>query len=367
MKIHLIAGARPNFMKIAPLYRHLSTQPDFDVKIVHTGQHYDTSMSDYFFADLTLPTPHYHLGTNTGTQAEQTGAVLVKYERLCQDDRPDMSIVVGDVNSTLACALTAAKLSIPVAHLESGLRSGDRTMPEEINRIVTDQLSDLLWTHSPEADDNLRREGIDPRKIDRVGNAMIDTLVHLLPKIRGLAVHERLGFSPQTYLAVTFHRPANVDDDAAFSRIVDQVESLSSDYPVVWPVHPRAMKALERIERIAELRRNPGVQLIDPLGYLDFMSLVHGSRLVLTDSGGIQEETSYLGIPCLTVRPNTERPITLTHGTNELVSPANIISRVEARLLEPSRSMNRIPAWDGRAAERIVESLRNFRDSRNLS
>jgi UDP-N-acetylglucosamine 2-epimerase (non-hydrolysing) len=355
--IDLVMGARPNFMKIAPLYHELSRQPSrFALRLVHTGQHYDALMSDVFLQELGLPTPHVHLGAGSGTQAEQTARVLTSYEAVLLAERPDWVVVVGDVNSTLACALAAAKLAPPVrvAHVEAGLRSGDRSMPEEINRLVTDSLADLLLTPSPDADANLRREGVAARQIHRVGNIMIDSLKRLAPRAARSDVRAQLGLE-KPYVLVTLHRPSNVDDPGTLEGIVHALERLAERVPVVFPAHPRTQARLRDSVGSGGTARDR-LRLIDPLGYVDFLRLQRDARLVLTDSGGVQEETTVLGVPCLTLRPNTERGITLTRGTNRLVGsrPEAILRAAFAALERPPRRRPPIPLWDGRTAQRIA-------------
>jgi UDP-N-acetylglucosamine 2-epimerase (non-hydrolysing) len=357
VSIDLIAAARPNFMKIAPLYHALAAESWAAPRIVHTGQHYDANMSDAFFADLGLPKPHVHLGVGSGSHAEQTGRVMIEYEKVCVATRPDWIVVVGDVNSTLACALVGAKLLIPLAHLEAGLRSGDRTMPEEINRIATDAICDLLWTPSPDGDEHLLREGVAPEKIERVGNIMIDSFELLAPKIRAAGMPGKLGLEKGQYGVVTLHRPSNVDDRKKVTAVAQKLIALAAKVPLVFPVHPRTRVRLEDFGLRSTLE-TPAIKLTEPLSYIDFMSLVVDCRFALTDSGGVQEETSYLGIPCLTLRENTERPVTLTMGTNRLVSIDSLEEHVERVLSSPARSSRGIPSWDGRTAERVAASLK---------
>ncbi len=355
--VHLIAAARPNFMKIAPLYHELAKQSWCEPSIVHTGQHYDANMSDAFFADLRMPKPHIHLGVGSGSHAEQTGNVMIAYEKVCMEKRPDWIVVVGDVNSTLACALVGAKLLIPVAHLEAGLRSGDRTMPEEINRIATDAIVDLLWTPSSDGDEHLAHEGVAAGKIERVGNIMIDSFELMRARIEEARVAQKLGLSRGAYGVVTLHRPSNVDDADKLSLIVDRLVDVAERLPLAFPVHPRTRKRLAETGLDAVLEAHERMTLLEPLPYVDFMGLVIDCAVAITDSGGIQEETSYLGIPCLTLRDNTERPITVTAGTNRLIEPAGLVDAV-AEALAGDWKPGQIPLWDGKTAARVAESLR---------
>lgn len=357
--IHLIAAARPNFMKVAPLYHALSNEKWCSTILVHTGQHYDADMSDAFFLDLGLPKPDIHLGVGSGTHAEQTARVMMAYEKVCLNRRPDLTIVVGDVNSTMACALTAKKLCIPVAHLEAGLRSGDRTMPEEINRIVTDAIADVLWTPSADADENLRREGIPEKRIVRVGNIMIDSYRMLQGRIESEDSAKPLGITKGSYGVVTLHRPANVDHQDKLSVIVSLVADISILLPLVFPVHPRTRRNLEEFGLWNVLERSSGIRLVNPLGYINFMSLVREAKLIITDSGGIQEETTYLNIPCLTLRDTTERPITITQGTNRLVSSINLMYSVKEVLLGRWPTGICPEYWDGYTAQRVVKSIQS--------
>jgi UDP-N-acetylglucosamine 2-epimerase (non-hydrolysing) len=356
---HLIAAARPNFMKIAPLYHALDAARDWaEPVIVHTGQHYDANMSDAFFADLRLPAPAYNLEIGSGSHAEQTGGVMVAYERLCVTAPPDWVIVVGDVNSTLACGLVAKKLCLNLAHLEAGLRSRDRTMPEEINRIVTDAIADLLWTPSEDADDNLRAEGVAAERIVRVGNIMIDSYELVRDRIEAQAMAEQLGLAPQGFGVVTLHRPANVDHRETLAQIVAALCAVSRSLKLVFVVHPRTRKRLEDFALLPELVAASGITIVEPIGYIQFMSLVEKSRLVITDSGGVQEETTYLDIACLTLRDTTERPITVSQGTNRLVKPEDLERSVAAAIAGDWPHSRRPALWDGRTADRVVESLR---------
>jgi UDP-N-acetylglucosamine 2-epimerase (non-hydrolysing) len=352
--VHVV-GARPNFVKMAPLIEALRRHGTGDQLVVHTGQHYDRRMSEEILEDLGFPTPDYALGVGSGTHAEQTGKVLMAFERVLLEHRPALVVVAGDVNSTLACALAASKLQIPIAHLEAGLRSGDWTMPEEVNRVLTDRLSDVLLTTSPEAEENLAREGIDTARVRFVGNTMIDSLRRFERPARKRAVWAQHDVGAREYMLVTLHRPSNVDEPARLSRIVDALCELAAKAPIVFPVHPRtrgrlaAGSALERLEA-------SGVRCIEPVGYLDFLSLQTGAGAIVTDSGGVQEEASALGVPCYTLRPNTERPITITHGTNVLLGSDPAALR-DVRLSRRPPAPCAIPLWDGRAAERAAGAL----------
>ncbi|QTA84822.1 non-hydrolyzing UDP-N-acetylglucosamine 2-epimerase [Desulfonema magnum] len=357
--IHLIAAARPNFMKIAPLWHALKKEDWATPFIVHTGQHYDLNMSDVFFQDLGLPEPDLHLGVGSGSHAEQTGQVMIAYEKVLMDKQPDLVVVVGDVNSTIAATLAAAKLGIKTAHLEAGLRSFDRTMPEEINRMVTDTLADILWTPSPDGDENLIREGVAPEKIHRVGNIMIDSLEMLRHKIENQKIDNTLGLKQNDYVLVTLHRPSNVDDPKILNELCQLLRRISQKIPIVFPVHPRTRKNLEQNNLMSLLNEAPGLHLLEPLNYIRFMNLVFHCRFVITDSGGIQEETSYLGIPCLTMRPNTERPITITQGTNQLCKLEELEKNAEVILAGKSGQKNKIELWDGQTAARVVSSIKS--------
>jgi UDP-N-acetylglucosamine 2-epimerase (non-hydrolysing) len=343
-----VVGARPNFMKAAPVIAALD-RLGLPQRIVHTGQHYDAAMSDVFFRDLDLPPPDLHLGVGSGSQAGQTAALMVALEGAFLELRPSLAVVYGDVNSTVAAALVAVKIGLPVAHVEAGLRSFDDTMPEEINRRVTDLLSTLLFTTSPEAAGHLDRMGIPASAIHFVGNPMIDTLLRHLDRFDAEAMVERLGLT-RPYAVATMHRPGNVDDPAQARRVVDMLDGVAEQLTLVLPLHPRGRPTLEA----AGLRDSTRLRLVEPLGYVEFLSLVRGAAAVVTDSGGIQEETTVLGVPCLTVRPNTERPITITHGTNELVEPEAVPGAV-ARILAGGRAVptDGPPLWDGHAGERI--------------
>lgn len=355
--VHMIAAARPNFMKVAPLWHALTASPDFQPVLIHTGQHYDPNMSDAIFADLRLPAPDHHLGVGSGSHAEQTGHVMIAYEKIAMAQRPDWLIVVGDVNSTAAAAMVAAKLHIPCVHLEAGLRSGDRRMPEEINRLVTDAIADVLWTPSPDGDANLIGEGCAPTRITRVGNIMLDSFEMVRPAIEAADVAGELGLSAGGYGVVTLHRPSNVDEDGPLTELVSALIAVQARLPLVWPVHPRSAKRMAETgldKRLAAA----GVRLIEPQPYIRFMSLVLGAAAAITDSGGIQEETTYLGIPCLTLRENTERPITIDEGTNQLVTADSLMADLDAALARPKHSRARPEFWDGATAARCVADLR---------
>jgi UDP-N-acetylglucosamine 2-epimerase (non-hydrolysing) len=356
--IHLIAAARPNFMKIAPLYHALKSEEWAEPIIVHTGQHYDLNMSDAFFRDLCLPDPHIHLGVGSGTHAEQTGMVMMAYEKVLMETRPYLVVVVGDVNSTMAAALVAVKLGVKVAHLEAGLRSFDRTMPEEINRLVTDALADILWTPSPDADENLLREGVSPEKIHRVGNVMIDSLEMLREKIEKDDTYRAFGLRPGAYALVTLHRPSNVDNQENLSSICKGLTRIGKATPVIFPIHPRTRKKIGENGLWPSLMGAEGLILSDPLPYIRFMNLVFKCRFAITDSGGIQEETTYLGIPCLTLRENTERPITVSQGTNRLCSVKTLEDCADAVIASRERKPCNIDLWDGKTAERVVEAIK---------
>jgi UDP-N-acetylglucosamine 2-epimerase (non-hydrolysing) len=362
LKILNIVGARPNFMKIAPIQREMLRRADeFLPLIVHTGQHYDAAMSDSFFADLDIPKPDFHLEVGSASHAVQTARIMTAFEPVVLEQKPDWVLVVGDVNSTIACALVCAKLGIRVAHVEAGLRSRDRSMPEEINRILTDSISDLLLTTSQDADENLKAEGVAAEKIKFVGNVMIDSLFYNLKKAEESRIREDLNLSETNYAALTLHRPSNVDEKEVLSGLLDALSEISSKLPIIFPVHPRTKAKIEEFG-FAQRIESSNIRLIEPLGYLDFLRLYSGARLVLTDSGGIQEETTALGIPCLTLRENTERPITIEMGTNVLVGTnAEKIKQKAFEILDNNvtKDAKIPPLWDGRAAERICNELKS--------
>ena len=360
IKVINVVGARPNFMKVAPIVEEMKRRErEFTPLVVHTGQHYDTVMSDSFFKDLDLAEPDVHLGVGSASHAAQTAAVMERFEPVVLQEKPDWVLVVGDVNSTLACALVCVKLGVKVAHVEAGLRSGDRTMPEEINRLLTDQIGDLLFTPSADANKNLLAEGIPEERIRLVGNVMIDSLYKHLERSRQSGIKDQLDLNDKPYAVLTLHRPSNVDEPVTFGRILEALERISQRVPIVFPVHPRTRKTIAQHGLAERVSRVEGLRLIDPLGYLDFLGLYSGAQLVLTDSGGIQEETSVLGIPCLTLRENTERPITVTMGTNRIVGTdtRKIVAAAFAALTETAKPAP-IPLWDGQTAERILDALR---------
>lgn len=359
IRILNVVGARPNMMKIAPLVEGMKRFPDIEQVLVHTGQHYDYKMSKIFFNELNIPLPEIFLGVGSGTHAEQSAKVMLAFEPVLVQQKPDLVLVVGDVNSTLACALVAAKLHVPVAHVEAGLRSFDRTMPEEINRTLTDHISDLLFTTESEANDNLRREGIAESKIHFVGDVMIDTLIKQKNRALALSVLSRLGLSTGGYALLTLHRPSNVDEPEALGGILDALLKIQADLPVLFPAHPRTVKRIQEFGLENRLAAMPDLHVMEPFGYLEFLNLMANAKVVLTDSGGMQAETTFLGVPCITLRDNTERPVTLTEGTNRLVgkNPDQILKGTRGAL-EHNPKRSRIPElWDGHAAERIVRVL----------
>jgi UDP-N-acetylglucosamine 2-epimerase (non-hydrolysing) len=362
MKIDLIVGARPNYMKAAPIYRALNKYPEkFNVRLVHTGQHYDEKMSHIFFRELELPQPDVYLGVGSGRHGEQTGKIMIEYEKSIIDNLPDLVLVAGDVNSTMACSLVAAKLYVKVGHIEGGLRSRDWSMPEEINRIVTDRIADYLFTTSPDAEENLRAEGVDAAKIHFVGNTMIDSLNYYLPRVKHLNLRDKYSIEERKFILVTLHRPSNVDNDQTLHELIQVLCQIQERMPIIFPMHPRTRKMLAEFGLNGLLDNAPDLIITEPLGYMEFLKLESTAFLVLTDSGGVQEETTALGIPCLTLRENTERPITIWEGTNELVGsdPQRVLERTNA-ILGGERKTGKIPQfWDGQAAERIAAVLLN--------
>ncbi len=358
----LVAGARPNFMKIAPVIHTLRTQPApfteeaMSYSLVHTGQHYDDAMSDRFFAELDIPPPDISLDVGSATHAEQTARIMSRFEAACDREQPRWVVVFGDVNSTMACALVAAKKGIRIAHVEAGLRSFDRSMPEEINRRVTDVLADLLLTPSPDADENLKREGVEAHKIVRVGNIMIDSLVRNLKRARGNGTRARFNLRNGEFVYVTLHRPGNVDNRDSLALIMRDLERLSTRVPVLFPLHPRTRKMLDTFSIRPSARTR--LRLVDPVGYHESLWLSEHARLVITDSGGLQEETTFFRTPCLTLRPNTERPITIVQGSNRLTRPAHLMGDIEDILSRPRRFGEVPELWDGRTAGRIVAAIR---------
>jgi len=357
--VDLIAGARPNFMKLAPVLGALRADGRVGVRIVHTGQHYDPGMNEVFFSGLGIPKPDVHLDVGSGPQGAQTARILERYEALLMEDRPAAAVVFGDVNSTVACALAAVKLGVPVAHVEAGLRSFDRTMPEEINRLLTDAVADLLLVSEPSGLANLRREGVADEKVRLVGNVMIDTLVAELGRARELRMCDNLSLAPRGYGLVTMHRPSNVDDPEVLGRLLRLFLELGSDLPLVFPVHPRTRAAAEKAGLQWLLGDGGPMRCMQPISYRENLSLMASARVVLTDSGGIQEETTFLGIPCLTMRDNTERPITVERGTSRLVGhdPERIRAAFAEALAGRWREAEPIPLWDGHAAERVAAAV----------
>jgi UDP-N-acetylglucosamine 2-epimerase (non-hydrolysing) len=366
--IDLIAGARPNFVKLAPVVHALKKAGTLAFRIIHTGQHYDPTMNDVFFAELDIPRPDVHLEVGSGTHGAQTARILERYEQELMRHRPDATVVFGDVNSTVACALAAVKVGVPVAHVEAGLRSFDRAMPEEINRILTDAISGLLLTTEESAHENLLREGADESRIRLVGNVMIDTLFAQLAKAREQRTIQRLGIDAKRYGFITLHRPSNVDEPAVLERLFELFEDLSRSLPLVFPLHPRTRRALEKAGIDPERRRNGShLTITPPLSYLDSLSVMAGAAVVLTDSGGLQEETSVLNIPCLTMRNSTERPVTIECGTSRLVGNDSVLIRegFEAALRGHWPPASGIPFWDGQSAARIVSELSSWIHSMN--
>jgi len=377
MRIVNIVGARPNFVKIAPLIRAMTRRSAFVPTLVHTGQHYDQAMSEQFFQDLEIRPPDFNLEVGSGSHAVQTAQVMQRLDPILEALRPDLVLVVGDVNSTLAAAITAVKRSIPVAHVEAGLRSFDRSMPEEINRILTDAVADFLFVTEESGRVNLMKEGVDPARIHFVGNVMIDALQSSRPRWESSSIFHTLGVEPgSAYAVLTLHRPSNVDDPGTLADFLEAFETLARHIPIVFPVHPRVKQQLIRQgyggdaqADSRDLLRSKGIVYIDPLGYLDFVALVSRARLVLTDSGGIQEEATMLGVPCLTLRDTTERPVTVTHGTNRIIgsNPGRILEESLKTLRHPPRPNGAPLYWDGHAAERIIEILDAHRQAKRLT
>ena len=359
MHVLNVVGARPNMMKIAPLSKEMGRHNDLQETLLHTGQHYDANMSQIFFDELSIPQPDIYLGIGSGSHAEQTGKIMVEFEKVLAAQKPDIVLVVGDVNSTLACSIVAAKMTVPVVHVEAGLRSFDRTMPEEINRIVTDALSDLLFTTSHNANENLIREGISEEKIFFVGNLMIDTLKTHLPKAKSLETPKSFGLESGNYALLTVHRASNVDDPAVLQQIIDALVSIHQDIPIVFPAHPRTVKRISDFGFQSRLDAMPNFKIVPPQGYLAFLDLMAHAKLVLTDSGGVQEETTILNVPCLTLRNNTERPVTVTDGTNIMVGldTDRIVSTTRQILAGESTPGQGPELWDGHTAQRIVKIL----------
>ncbi len=359
MKILNIVGARPNLMKIAPLMEAYSSLDGFDPVLIHTGQHYDANMSDLFFRQLGIPEPDLNLGIGSGSHTVQTAQIMAAFEPVVLEYKPDAVLVVGDVNSTIACGLVAVKLGVKLVHVEAGLRSFDRQMPEEINRVLTDAISDLLFCTEPAGVENLRNEGVAAEKVHLVGNVMIDTLLRHRERAESSTVLGDLGLTGGAYAVLTLHRPSNVDDPEVMSRLVEVLEVVAADGPVVFPVHPRTRLALARLGLEARCEAIGNLRLLDPVGYLDFLKLMASARVVLTDSGGVQEETTILSVPCLTLRENTERPITADLGTNQVVGrdPERILAAYRRVLSGGSAAVRVPPLWDGGAAQRIVAVL----------
>ncbi len=363
-KIVSIVGARPNFMKIAPIHRAFEelSSPEFTHSIIHTGQHYDAKMSDAFFDDLDMPVPSYFLGVGSGSHAVQTATTMIELEKVFLQDRPDIVLVPGDVNSTLAATIVATKMGIPVGHIESGLRSFDRRMPEELNRIATDVLSEILFVTEQSGIDNLKKEGIDPSKVFFVGNTMIDSLHYAIPKANKKPTLETLGLTKQSYALITIHRPSNVDDPVQLEMILEVLQELSSQTTIVFPVHPRTRKNIELFGLKSYIKNSDKFKLIDPQGYVDFLNLMRYSDVVMTDSGGIQEETTALQVPCVTIRTSTERPSTVEIGSNILIDPSreSILSTIQPILSGTKKNGIVPPKWDGNASKRVVEVITSF-------
>ncbi|MGK0390607.1 MAG: UDP-N-acetylglucosamine 2-epimerase (non-hydrolyzing) [Maribacter sp.] len=371
MKIISVVGARPNFMKVAPLHKAFLENPNIISKVVHTGQHYDERMSSIFFEQLKLPKPDYYLGVGSGSHAVVTAKIMMEFEQIILIEKPDLVLVVGDVNSTLACALVAKKMNIKLAHVEAGLRSGDREMPEEINRILTDSISDYLFVTEQSGMIHLAREGVLAEKIFFVGNVMIDSLCHYLQEASTLTLLKDLDLQSKEFVLMTMHRPSNVDEAAKLEIIIDIIQRIGKRKKVVLPLHPRTAKQLEKFRLLDQLMALPNLTILEPQGYLQFIHLMENSAAIVTDSGGIQEETTFLKVPCLTLRTTTERPVTITLGTNTLIEEldADIILKELNKCLDNEKSVSVIPPlWDGRASQRIAEQLYStFTKITNLS
>ena len=361
IKIMNVVGARPNFMKIAPIVRAMEKYDNLQNILVHTGQHYDERMSKLFFDDLQMPKPEVYLDVGSASHAVQTARIMVEFEKVLIKEKPDMVVVVGDVNSTVACSMVAVKMGIKVAHVEAGLRSFDRRMPEEINRLLTDAISDFLFVTEQSGLDNLKKEGIPEEKVHFVGHVMIDSLIHFTEKAKESNIMGQLNLDHQDYALVTLHRPSNVDSKENFTNLLNAFEEIEQNIKIIFPIHPRSRKMIDTFGLRDKIAKMKNLQLLEPLGYLDFMNLMHHSKFLLTDSGGIQEETTYLGIPCITMRENTERPVTVDVGTNILVgSNTELIKKEAKNILDGNGKKGQIPElWDGKAAERIVKILAN--------
>ena len=363
MKVIQVVGARPNFMKVAPLHRAIQNLPNWTSKIVHTGQHFDAKMSDVFFTQLELPKPDFFLGIGGGTQSEVTAKIMLAFEPILLEEKPDLVIVVGDVTSTLACTLVAIKLGIPLAHVEAGLRSGDRNMPEEINRILTDSVANFLFVTEQSGIDHLKREGVSDDKVFFTGNVMIDSLVRYQEKAKSSTILADLGLATSDFIVMTMHRPANVDTEAGLKSILRLIELSAQNTKIVFPIHPRTRTNMEKFGLLEAIESNSNLILTEPLGYLEFIQLMSHAQAILTDSGGIQEETTYLGVPCLTFRDSTERPITVTMGTNQLLADLDPDKTYEAltHILKGEVKKGEIPPlWDGKAAERIAAKIQEL-------
>lgn len=364
MKIISVVGARPNFMKVSALHRVFSQNKDIQSIIVHTGQHYDKKMSDIFFEQLALSQPDHYLGIGSGSHAEVTARIMIAFEKVVLEEQPDLVLVVGDINSTLACSLVASKLNIKLAHVESGLRSGDQRMPEEVNRILTDRISDLLFVTEESGVQNLRREGVAEEKVFFVGNVMIDSLIYYYDKITDRNFLHSLDLIERDYILLTMHRPSNVDNEAPLKTMIEVIRKVSQRKKVVFPMHPRTSANLKKFGLMDALHDIQDLIILPPLGYLEFLSLMNYAAIILTDSGGIQEETTYLKIPCLTLRDSTERPSTITLGTNILIpvmDPEVILKKLDEQLEQSFASKSIPPLWDGKASERISEIITNLR------